>query len=43
MHPQNYSYFPIVLKNEEQLLKNTKALNDENIFPRDILSIFQIL
>ena len=31
---ENYSYFPIVLKNEEQLLKVQKALNDENIFPR---------
>lgn len=31
---QNYSYFPIVLKSEEQLLKIQKALNDENIFPR---------
>ena len=31
---QNYSYFPIVLKSEDQLLKIQKALNDENIFPR---------
>ncbi|QKJ26653.1 aminotransferase, DegT/DnrJ/EryC1/StrS family [Aliarcobacter cibarius] len=31
---ENYSYFPIVLKSEEQLLKVQKALNDENIFPR---------
>ncbi len=31
---ENYSYFPIVFKTEEQLLKVQKALNDENIFPR---------
>ncbi len=31
---ENYSYFPIVLKSEEQLLKVQKALNDKNIFPR---------
>jgi dTDP-4-amino-4,6-dideoxygalactose transaminase len=31
---QNYSYFPIVLEREEQLLKVQKALNDEQIFPR---------
>src|SRR5574344_1387173 len=31
---ENYSYFPIVLKSEEQLLKVQKALNDDNIFPR---------
>ena len=31
---ENYSYFPIVLKSEGQLLKVQKALNDENIFPR---------
>jgi dTDP-4-amino-4,6-dideoxygalactose transaminase len=31
---QNYSYFPIVLKDEEQLLKVQKALNDQQIFPR---------
>jgi dTDP-4-amino-4,6-dideoxygalactose transaminase len=31
---ENYSYFPIVLKSEKQLLKIQKALNDENIFPR---------
>tara|TARA_B100001063_G_scaffold159748_1_gene149171 strand:- start:18882 stop:19973 length:1092 start_codon:yes stop_codon:yes gene_type:complete len=30
----NNSYFPIVLKSEEELLKVQKALNDENIFPR---------
>jgi len=30
----NYSYFPIILKDEEQTLKIQKALNDENIFPR---------
>jgi len=30
----NYSYFPIVLKDEEQTIKIQKALNDENIFPR---------
>ncbi|WP_066403328.1 DegT/DnrJ/EryC1/StrS family aminotransferase [Aliarcobacter cryaerophilus] len=31
---ENYSYFPIVLKSEGQLLKVQKALNNENIFPR---------
>ncbi len=31
---ENYSYFPIVFKTEEQLLKVQKALNDENILPR---------
>jgi len=31
---QNYSYFPIILKDEEQTLKIQKALNDEKIFPR---------
>jgi len=31
---QNYSYFPIVLKDEEQLLKVQKALNEQQIFPR---------
>lgn len=31
---ENYSYFPIILKNEEQTLKIQKALNDEKIFPR---------
>lgn len=30
----NYSYFPIILKNEEQTLKVQNALNKENIFPR---------
>jgi len=30
----NYSYFPIILKDEEQTLKVQKALNNENIFPR---------
>ncbi|MFY4788446.1 DegT/DnrJ/EryC1/StrS family aminotransferase [Aliarcobacter butzleri] len=31
---ENYSYFPVVFKNEEQLLKVQKALNDKQIFPR---------
>ena len=31
---QNYSYFPIILKSEEQLKKIEKALNSKNIFPR---------
>lgn len=31
---QNYSYFPVILKNEEQLLKVKKALNNEEIYPR---------
>ncbi|WP_396636216.1 DegT/DnrJ/EryC1/StrS family aminotransferase [Maribacter sp. R77961] len=30
----NYSYFPIIFKNEETLFKVQKALNDENVFPR---------
>lgn len=31
---QNYSYFPVVFENEEQLLKVQKALNQKGIFPR---------
>jgi len=31
---QNYSYFPIILKDEAQLLKLQKALNEKEIFPR---------
>lgn len=31
---QNYSYFPIVLKNEDQLKRVQKALNEQQIFPR---------
>lgn len=31
---ENYSYFPVVFKTEEQLLKVQKALNDKQIFPR---------
>jgi dTDP-4-amino-4,6-dideoxygalactose transaminase len=31
---QNYSYFPIVFKSEEELLKVQKALNNEDISPR---------
>jgi len=30
----NYSYFPIILQNEEEVLKMQKALNNEEIFPR---------
>jgi dTDP-4-amino-4,6-dideoxygalactose transaminase len=30
----NYSYFPVVFKNESELLKVKKALEKENIFPR---------
>lgn len=30
----NYSYFPILLKDEEQLLNTIKELNNNNIFPR---------
>jgi len=30
----NYSYFPVVLENEEQLLRVQKNMNDQNIFPR---------
>jgi len=31
---QNYSYFPIILQDEEQTLKVQKALNEKQIFPR---------
>jgi len=31
---QNYSYFPVVFKSEEQLLKIQNALNEKEIFPR---------
>ena len=31
---ENYSYFPVIFKNEEQLLKVQKALNKKDIFPR---------
>ncbi|MDP3587818.1 MAG: DegT/DnrJ/EryC1/StrS family aminotransferase [Sulfuricurvum sp.] len=31
---QNYSYFPVVLKDEEQLQEVQKALNEQQIFPR---------
>lgn len=31
---QNYSYFPIILKDEEDLLKVKNALNKKQIFPR---------
>ena len=31
---QNYSYFPIILENKEQLIKIEKALNLKKIFPR---------
>ena len=31
---QNYSYFPIILKDEEQTQKLQKALNEKQIFPR---------
>ena len=30
----NYSYFPVVLKNEEQLLRVQTKMNDQAIFPR---------
>jgi dTDP-4-amino-4,6-dideoxygalactose transaminase len=30
----NYSYFPILLKNEKQLLNVIDALNSDNVFPR---------
>jgi dTDP-4-amino-4,6-dideoxygalactose transaminase len=30
----NYSYFPIIFDNEDELLKVQKSLNKENIFPR---------
>jgi len=30
----NYSYYPIVLENEEVLLQVQKVLNEQNIFPR---------
>ncbi len=31
---QNYGYFPVVLKNEEQTLALEQALNEKEIFPR---------
>jgi len=31
---ENCSYFPVVFKNEEQLLRIQKALNDKEIYPR---------
>ena len=31
---QNYAYFPIILKDEDQTLKLQKALNEKEIFPR---------
>lgn len=31
---QNYGYFPIILKDEEQTFKIQKALNEKQIFPR---------
>ena len=30
----NYSYFPAIINDEEQVLKVTDALNSENVFPR---------
>ena len=30
----NYAYFPVLFKDETQLLKVKKALNEQNIFPR---------
>ncbi|HEY6142801.1 MAG TPA: DegT/DnrJ/EryC1/StrS family aminotransferase [Flavobacterium sp.] len=30
----NYSYYPVVLENEEQLLEVQKRLNEDSIFPR---------
>jgi dTDP-4-amino-4,6-dideoxygalactose transaminase len=30
----NYAYFPVVFESEEQLIRVTKALNDEQIAPR---------
>jgi len=31
---ENYSYFPVLFKNESELLRVQKALNEANIFPR---------
>ena len=31
---ENYSYFPIIFKSEEDLLKMQKVLNEDDIFPR---------
>ena len=31
---ENYSYFPIIFKSEEQLLKVQNSLNEQNIMPR---------
>lgn len=30
----NYSYYPVIFQNEEQLLKTQKLLNNDSIFPR---------
>ncbi len=30
----NYSYYPVVFQNEEQLLNAEKALNEQDIYPR---------
>lgn len=30
----NYSYYPVLFKTEEDLLRTQKALNDKNIYPR---------
>lgn len=30
----NYSYYPVIFENEDQLLKVQKKLNDQSIFPR---------
>ena len=30
----NFAYYPVILKNHDELQKITKALNDQNIFPR---------
>ena len=31
---ENYSYFPVIFKNEEELLRVQRALNEKQIFPR---------
>jgi len=31
---QNHSYFPVIFKNEKELLKVQKALNEKDIYPR---------
>ena len=33
----NYSYYPIILESESQLMQVTNKLNDQQIFPRRLV------